>query len=55
MLCAQLLDVLRFALRRLAGVEGVYPNKPLRYFSDHTATAQNPKLPPLPGQAPNRR
>jgi subtilisin family serine protease len=40
------------ALRRLTGVEGVYPNKQLRYFSDRTATAQNPKLPPLPGQAP---
>jgi serine protease AprX len=39
-------------LRRLTGVEGVYPNKQLRYFSDRTATAQNPKLPPLPGQAP---
>jgi subtilisin family serine protease len=40
------------ALRRLTGVQGVYPDKQLRYFSDRTATAQNPKLPPLPGQAP---
>ncbi|HEX6380615.1 MAG TPA: S8 family serine peptidase [Acidimicrobiia bacterium] len=39
-------------LRRLAGVEGVYPNKQLRYFSDRQVAAQNPKLPPLPGQAP---
>ncbi|MGH9010425.1 MAG: S8 family serine peptidase, partial [Acidimicrobiia bacterium] len=40
------------ALRRLAGVEAVYPNKQLRYFSDRPVTAQSPKLPPLPGQAP---
>jgi serine protease AprX len=41
------------ALRRLAGVEAVYPNKELRYFSDRqVADDPGPKLPPLPGQAP---
>ena len=34
------------ALRRLAGVVAVYPDKQLSYYSD------GPKLPPLPGQAP---
>ncbi|HEV8625021.1 MAG TPA: S8 family serine peptidase [Acidimicrobiia bacterium] len=40
------------ALRRVAGVEAVYPNKQLRYFGDRQAADQDPKLPPLPGQAP---
>jgi hypothetical protein len=41
------------ALRRLAGVEAVYPDKELRYFGDHqVADDPGPKLPPLPGQAP---
>ena len=40
------------ALRRLAGVEGIYPNKQLRYYGDRPVTAEGPKLPPLPGQAP---
>ena len=40
------------ALRRVPGVEAVYPNKQLRYFSNQAVTAQSPKLPPLPGQAP---
>jgi serine protease AprX len=38
------------ALRRLAGVEAVYPNRQLRYYGGEPAPA--PKLPPLPGQAP---
>jgi serine protease AprX len=49
---ALLLPVARLdALRRLAGVEGVYPNRELRY-SDDPPAAPGPKLPPLPGQAP---
>ena len=40
------------ALQRLAGVEGVYPNRQLHYFADRQDSAQHPKLPPLPGQAP---
>jgi len=40
------------ALRRVAGVEGVYPDKELRYFDDRRVADPGPKLPPLPGQAP---
>lgn len=52
------------ALRRVSGVERIYPNRQLRYYGDHavaatTATRGNdeppgpgPKLPPLPGQPP---
>jgi serine protease AprX len=40
------------ALRRVAGVEAVYPNKELRYFDDRRVADPGPKLPPLPGQAP---
>jgi serine protease AprX len=41
------------ALRRLAGVEGVYPNRELRYFGGRAGAAPTaPGLPPLPGQAP---
>ncbi|MEW6476054.1 MAG: S8 family serine peptidase [Actinomycetota bacterium] len=39
------------ALRRLPGVEGVYPNRELRYFDD-PPKRPGPTLPPLPGQAP---
>ncbi len=37
-------------LRRLAGVEAVYPNRGLRYFGDQAAAAS--PVPPLPGQVP---
>ena len=40
------------ALRRVPGVEAVYPNKQLRYGGDRSVTDDGPKLPPLPGQAP---
>ena len=47
------LPAVRFdALRRLAGVEAVYPDKELRYFSDQRIADSGPKLPPPPGQAP---
>lgn len=39
------------ALRRLPGVEGVYPNRALRYYGGD-GDQPGPKLPPLPGQAP---
>lgn len=49
---ALLLPVARLdALRRLPGVEGVYPGRELRYFDD-PPEKPGPKLPPLPGQAP---
>ncbi|MCA1842596.1 MAG: S8 family serine peptidase, partial [Actinobacteria bacterium] len=40
------------ALRRVAGVEAVYPNKQFHYFDDRQVDGPGPKLPPLPGQAP---
>ncbi|MCA1845514.1 MAG: S8 family serine peptidase [Actinobacteria bacterium] len=45
------------ALRRLTGVEAVYPNRELHYFDTTERTVQadpapKPKLPPLPGQPP---
>jgi serine protease AprX len=42
------------ALRRLAGIERVYPNKELHYFRAQPTDdpGPGPKLPPLPGQAP---
>jgi serine protease AprX len=40
------------ALRRVAGVVAVYPDKVLRYYGDEPSPAPGPKLPPLPGQSP---
>ena len=40
------------ALRSVAGVQAVYPNKELRYFDDRQLADPGPKLPALPGQKP---
>ena len=42
------------ALRRVAGVDAVYPNRQLHWYKpvQDDDSAPGPKLPPLPGQAP---
>ena len=49
---AVLLPVARLdALRRVTGVEGIYPNRALHYYDD-PPEKPGPKLPQLPGQTP---